>query len=126
MLSEGDNREAYKRRMWIMSWNFKSDPDGLSPDSQTFPINIVKGVAPSAIANRERLSPVHLQGTPFPIEIGKAFPIEIGKAFPIRIGKASFYAELRPSPDFNPQKVIQHPRRFDGSERTNQQGPVRP
>ena len=28
--------------------------------------NIVKGVAPSAIANRERLSPVHLRRTPSP------------------------------------------------------------
>ena len=48
------------------------------PDSHTFPINIVKGVAPSAIASRERLSPVHLQGTPSPYRDRKGVHVHVG------------------------------------------------
>ena len=71
----------------LENWFVWMHNTAFSRDSQTFPINIVKGVAPSAIANRERLSPVHLQGTPFPWRSERPSPLKSERPFPFASGR---------------------------------------
>ena len=58
------------------------------------PINIVKGVAPSATANRRRLSPVHLRWTPSPLESERPSPVESERPSPLASERPSTWISL--------------------------------